>query len=54
MRILTAAGVVTEIVEGEYTNTPTVELPVDASPVRDVVTRIYVPFVRSLWDQITN
>ena len=48
MRVLTAAGVVIEVAEGEYASTPVVDLLVDASPIRDVVSFMFVLFLHSL------
>jgi len=48
MRVLTAAGVVAEVAEGEYASTPIANLLVDASPIRDAVSFMFVLFFSTL------
>ncbi len=48
MRVLTAAGVVAEVAEGEYASTPIANLLVDASPIRDAVSFMFVLFISTL------
>ena len=48
LRVLAAAGVVNQVAEEEYTSTPTTSLLIDASPVRDAVSFMFVIFFRSI------
>ena len=54
MRVLTAAGVVQEVSEDEYAVTNIAELLVDASPIRDAVSMMFVPSLGFLQDYVTN
>lgn len=48
MRILVAAEIVIKVAEGEYASTSIANLLVDASPIRDTVTFMFVLLVRAL------
>ncbi len=48
MRVLVAAEVVIEVAEGEYATTPIANLLVDASPIRDTVTFMFVLFFHAM------